>query len=209
MKTLLASSSLLLAVATAAQAQTYRQSYTTSDGYGNSTTTTIEAPASVAGIIAGQTIYGGFPNYAGGVPSYNNSNFPVANNGYNTGYGYNGGYYNGGGYGYNNGYYNGGYNPNCQYPAPYAYPPQAYYVPGQTTYLPGVNGGPYVPPAVTTLPQVFTSPGVPLYPYGAYGRRAPRYGVSSRTTVTNGVVSIQKNGVNVTIGSSSSSTQTR
>ena len=203
MKHILTSLSVLLAVGAMAQAQTVKRSYTTTDGYGNSTTTTIEAPASVAGFIAGQTIYGGFPNYAGGVPSYANSNCPVPNYGYNGGYGYNSN-----GYGYNNGYGNyAGYGYPA--PAPYAYPPQAYYIPGQTTYLPGAVGSPFPPPAITTLPQVINNSGLPLYPYGTYGYPGYGYGQTSRTTVANGAVNYARNGVSVSIGGSTTTTRIR
>ncbi len=207
MKHILSSLSVLIAFGTLAQAQSVTRSTTYTDAFGNSTTTTIEAPTSVAGYIAGQTVYGGFPNYAGGVPSYANSNCPVPGYGYNGGWNQNPGY----GYGYNNGY--GNY---AGYPAPlpYAYPPQAYYVPGSTTYLPPIPGSPFAPPSITSVPQVITTPGVPLYPYGAYGFPQPGYGQGfgygrgSRTTVSGGI-SYARNGVSVNLGGSATTTRRR
>ncbi len=186
----------LASTAHAQTSQTFSRTYTTSDGRGNSTTTTIEAPATPAGLsavgmIANQTVYGGFPSYANGIPSYG-ANCPPTYN-YNSGYGYNSGY---AGYSAPQGYgYGYSYPAPCPYPAPapypYGYAPQAYYVPGQTTYLPHPSFGWNSPPSITTPAQVI----VPAYPYGGY---APpyNYGWNTQTTVANGGVTYQQRSAN-------------
>ncbi len=186
MKRLFPSVAALLALATAACAQTVSRSYTTTDVYGNTTTTTIQAPASVAGLIAGQTIYGGFPNYANGIPSYDNSYCAPQTYG-----GYGGGY--------------AGYDFPPSAPYGYVYPPQTYYVPSQTFYLPHPTVGPFAPPSFTSIPQIITTPGVPYYPYNGYGCPAPGYGYGygSRTTISNGNASFSRGGMSVSIGGTS------
>ena len=189
MQRIIPSVAALLVLATAASAQTVSRSYTTTDIYGNISTTTISGPASVAGIIAGQDVYGGFPNYANGIPSYDNSNYPPQNYGDYAG--------NYGGY--------AGYNYPQQAPYPYAYPPQTYYIPSQTFYLPHPTVGHFAPPSFTSIPQIITTPGVPYYPNGGYSCPAPSYGygVGSRTTITSGTASIARGSVNVSIGAAS------
>ncbi|BCM92390.1 hypothetical protein IAD21_04269 [Abditibacteriota bacterium] len=197
----------VLALATTAHAQTYSRTYTTSDGRGNSTTTTIEAPASVAGLIAGQTIYGGFPSYANNIPSYAGG---IPSYGANCPPGFNGGYAGyttvpayGYGYNYSTPY---PYVPQAPCPYPYGYAPQTYYVPGQTTYLPHPSLGWNPPPAITTVPQVIVNPAVPPFPYGAYAPYG--YGYNSRTTVAGGGITYRNNnGITLSVGGST--TQTR
>lgn len=184
--------SVVFAVATAAQAQTYSRSNTYIDPYGNTITTKAEDPSSVAGRIARQSVNGGSP--PGGVPIYNgavpihstpNLNNPVGTNRpippfpphgddrdrgnwHNGGRGRNPKHGNNGGYGYYPNYgYNAGYGYGYPVPAPYPYPypPQAYFVPGQT--IPFKNSGlGWAPgPSITSIPQVITTPGVPFYGY--------------------------------------------
>ena len=186
MKRFLAPLALLLVAGTVAQAQTVTRTYSTSDGFGNSTTTTAEIPANLAGIVDAQTIYGGFPSYAGGVPGYIG--------------GYAGGYSN-----YNTYPAYGGYNYGYGYPAPYGYNAvPGYFVPGQTVPLgiPDRNGAP--PPTVTVLPQF-----VPNVPYG-YDCPPYGYGYSSRTTVAGASLSYNRGGLGVNIrGGSTTGTSSR
>ncbi len=145
---------VVFALATTAHAQNYvTQSYTQTDAYGNSVTTTVQAPSSVAGLIANQAfnnggyvngggyINGGYANgggyinggYAnGGFNTYYGGNSPVYYGNYpsyNGGYGGYAGYPNYGNYYGNNGYYGrGAYCPPTQQfplPAPVTPPAQA------------------------------------------------------------------------------------
>ena len=183
MKRFLAPLALALITGTTAHAQSITRSYSTSDGWGgyNSSTST----TSLTGQIANQTINGGFPSYAGGVPSYNTSNSPAPTYNYFYAPTYNSSNYN---YGY-------GYGYGAQASAPYGYyNPGSYWVPGQTIVV--------GQPSVTFLPQVVTN-NLDCTPYSyGYGYTAGG-NIGYTTTTILGGVNNRDNGVNVGIGGGS------
>lgn len=142
-----------MALAGAAHAQTVSNTYT--DVFGNTSTTTIQNPTVVGGVITN----GGFTNGYGGynVGGYNvggyNVNSPILGSP-NVGYGVPN-------YGYG--------APNYGYGASTVYPGQAFYVPGYTVPVcPPRFGG--IPSAtITQLPQVIVTPPVVNYGGNGYG----------------------------------------
>ena len=187
---------VVFALATTAHAQNYvTQSYNTTDAYGNSVTTTVQAPSSAVGLIAGQAF----------------SNNVYGNGGYVNGGYVNGGYANGGGY-VNGGFnvYYGGSTPTYygNYPSPYyggyaGYPGYGYgnygnypvYQSCPPTYISPPSYG-YVRPAPSVAPRTYvpgqdnrTAPTGPLYgsmailpnTQGApYGSPPYNYGLNNR-----------------------------
>ena len=142
---------VVFALATTAHAQNYvTQSYNTTDAYGNSVTTTVQAPSSAIGLIANQAfnnggyvgynVNGGFSN--GGFSAYYGGNSPVYYGNYPSPYyGGNGGYAGYPNYGY--GYY-GNYPVYQSCPPIYVSPPSYEYVRpapnvAPRTYVPGQN----------------------------------------------------------------------
>jgi len=141
----------------AAHAQSVSNTYSSTDPFGTTTTTTITGPADAVNAYVNGGIYGAYPNYNFGAtydtyaPAYNN----YATN-YNSYYGY--------GYG-----------------AQPLYPGTSYFIPGQTIPLGQSLFGYDTTPTITTLPQVVTpfpfGLGYGGYDYGA--PYAPFYGGSN------------------------------
>lgn len=183
-----------LSLATAAHAQTVSNTYTSTDPWGTTTTTTIEGPAGIVGAIANQSVYGGYGGYSN-YNGYTNYSYGVPNYGYvQPNYGY--------------------AQPNYGYVAPGYYPGQVYYVPGYNLPIGRSHFGWDQPPTITALPQVIVTPPVPAYPpygygyggygYGGYGHnhQAP-YGYGSRTQIVQGGLTLGTRGLNVSIGGAS------
>jgi len=152
----------------AAHAQNVSNTYSSTDPFGTTTTTTVTGPADAVNAYVNGGIYGAYPNYNFGdtyapyAPSYNN----YATN-YNSYYGY--------GYG-----------------AQPLYPGTSYFVPGYTIPLGRSLFGYDTTPTITTLPQIVTP-----FPYGlgygGYGYNAPyapfyggsNFGYETRPTSSN------------------------
>lgn len=155
----------------AAHAQNVSNTYSSTDPFGTTTTTTVTGPADSVNAYVNGGIYGAYPNYNFGdtyapyAPSYNNYE-----NNYNSYYGYN-------------------------YGAQPLYPGTSYFIPGYSIPLGQSRFGFDSPPTITTLPQVFTP-----FPYGlgygGYGYNTPytstyggyNFGVGSRPTGGNSSV---------------------
>ncbi len=177
-----------LALSVAAHAQTVSSTYTTSNGWGTTVTTTIQGPTSAVGAIANQGFYSG--SYAGfGVPSYG---VPCVPN-----YGYSApAYYPG------QSYFVPGYT------VPLGQSQFGWDQPASITALPQI----ITTPAVPAYPVYPT----PTYGYGqgygygtSYGQgvpcQQPSYGYGygyggSRTTIAGGGISYGRGGLNVSIG---------
>lgn len=152
----------------AAHAQSVSNTYSSTDPFGTTTTTTITGPADAVNAYVNGGIYGGYSNY-------------------NYGYGYNN-------YAPDYSNYAPNYDPyySSGYGAQPLYPGTSYYLPGYNIPLGQSHFGWDTPPSITALPQIVTP-----FPYGlgygGYGYGAPcapfyggsNFGYGSRPTKSN------------------------
>lgn len=141
----------------AAHAQNVSNTYSSTDPFGTTTTTTITGPADAVNAYVNGGIYGAYPNYNFG---YNSDTYAPQYNNYAPQY---------------NSYYNYGYGAQPLYPG------TSYFIPGYTIPLGQSLFDNGTTPTITTLPQVVTPFPFGLG-YGGYGYGvpcAPAYGGSN------------------------------